>query len=449
MNPATAQHCRIDLRGLVPVATRAARLQVFGKVTRVVGILAEAHARDVSIGDLCGIETPRGTIPAEVAGFNGDRALLMPLGELRGVSAGARVVALGSASAAPVGDGALGRVIDGFGRPLDGKPRPAGQEQCDLRRAALAPLERDSIREPAFLGIRVLDGLLTCGQGQRIGIVAGAGVGKTVLLSMIARRAVCDVLVLALVGERGREVQDFVAKLRGTEAFRRTVVVCATSDRPPIERLRTALMATAMAEHFRDRGQRVVLVMDSLTRVAMAQREIGLAVGEPPTTKGYPPSVFALLPSLLERAGARRGGGSITGIYTVLMEGDDLADPVADAAIAVLDGQIVLSRALAGRGHFPAVDVLRSVSRVMPDIAEAEHLRSASQLREMLALLAENEDLVNIGAYVAGKNPELDAVLSARSELMSFLRQGAEEFTPPGETLHWMGKLAAKLRGRR
>jgi flagellum-specific ATP synthase len=372
----------------------------------------------------------------------------MPLGELRGVSAGARVKRLGSSSAVPVGDGFLGRVVDGFGRPLDGLPSPSHACSGDLRGAALSPLDRQSVRDPAFLGIRVLDGLLTCGQGQRIGIVAGAGVGKTVLLSMIARRAACDVLVLALVGERGREVQDFVSRLRGTDAFQRTVVVCATSDRPPIERLRSALMATAMAEHFRDQGKSVVLVMDSLTRVAMAQREVGLAVGEPPTTKGYPPSVFALLPSLLERAGARRAGGSITGIYTVLMEGDDMADPVADAAIAVLDGQVVLSRGLAGRGHYPAVDVLRSISRVMPEVVDGDHLAAAQRLRGVLGVLADNEDLVSIGAYVAGKNPELDAALAVKGELQTFLRQGADELTPPGETLHWMAKLAAKAGGR-
>ncbi len=438
----------IDLRGRIPRAVNAARLQAFGKITRVVGILAEANAGNVAVGDLCGIDSPRGTIPAEVAGFSGERALLMPLGELRGVSAGARVTRLGASSTVPVGEGFLGRVVDGFGRPLDGLPTPPRQETGDLRAPALPPLERQRVHEPAFLGIRVLDGLLTCGQGQRVGIVAGAGVGKTVLLSMIARRAACDVLVLGLVGERGREVQDFVSRLRDTEAFRRTVVVCATSDRPPIERLRSALMATAMAEHFRDRGKSVVLVMDSLTRVAMAQREVGLAVGEPPTTKGYPPSVFALLPALLERAGARRGGGSITGIYTVLMEGDDMADPVADAAIAVLDGQVVLSRDLAGRGHYPAVDVLRSISRVMPDVVQPDHLTAAHRLRGVLGVLAENEDLVNIGAYVAGKNPELDGALAVKSELQAFLRQGAQEQTPPPETLHWMGKLAAKLGGR-
>lgn len=441
-------HSAFDLSERLTLARRAAKLQKSGKVTRVVGILAEAHAENVAVGDLCGIETPKGTIPAEVAGFSGSKALLMPLGELRGVAAGSPVVRLGSAAAVPVGAAFLGRVIDGFGRPIDGKPSPSNTAIGDLRAPALNPMLRQTVKDPAFLGIRVLDGLLTCGQGQRLGIVAGAGVGKTVLLSMIARRAACDVLVLALVGERGREVADFVSKLQKTEAFARTVVVCATSDRPPIERLQSALMATAMAEHFRDQGKKVVLVMDSLTRVAMAQREIGLAVGEPPTTKGYPPSVFALLPSLLERAGAKQGGGSITGIYTVLMEGDDMADPIADAAIAVLDGQIVLSRELAGKGHFPAVNLLRSVSRVMPDIVDPNHQKNAQRIRHLLGLINDNEDLVNIGAYVAGKNPELDIALSIKDEMLSFLKQGADEFTPPGETLHWMGKLANRIGGQ-
>jgi flagellum-specific ATP synthase len=437
----------LDLARLEPVVRNAARLWVDGRVTRVVGIMAEAYAAGAAVGDFCQIETPHGLIPAEVAGFVDERALLMPLGELRGVAAGARVIRRGGTGTVAVGRELLGRVIDGFGRPLDGAPLAQPAVMRPLHAAPLSPLERRPVQSPLFLGIRVVDGLLTCGEGQRVGILAGPGVGKTVLLSMIARRAACDVLVLALVGERGREVGDFVRSFQHTEAYARTVVVAATSDRPPLERLRASLLATTIAEHFRDEGSSVVLVMDSLTRVAMAQREVGLAIGEPPTTKGYTPSVFAKMPSLLERAGPKLGGGSITGIYTVLMEGDDLTDPVADAAMAILDGQIVLSRRLAGMGHFPAVDVLRSTSRVMPEVAEAEHQAAARRVREIMSILADSEDLVSIGAYQPGKNPRLDEALRRKPDLQTFLRQSTEENTPPAQTLRWLSTLGAPLPG--
>jgi flagellum-specific ATP synthase len=436
----------LDLERLRRAARRAAQLWVDGRVTRVVGILAEARVAGAAVGELCHIETPQGMVPAEVAGFSDQRTLLMPLGELRGVGAGAVVTRRGELGTIDVGPALLGRAIDGFGRPLDGGGPLPGQSRV-LYSAALSPLERRPVQKPLFLGIRVLDGLLTCGEGQRLGILAGPGLGKTVLLSMIARRAACDVLVLALVGERGREVGDFVRSFQGSEAFRRSVVVAATSDRPPLERLRAAWVATAIAEHFRDQGMAVLLVMDSLTRVAMAQREVGLAIGEPPTTKGYTPSVFAKLPNLLERAGPRKDSGSITGIYTVLMEGDDLTDPVADAAMAILDGQIVLSRQLAGRGHFPAVDVLRSTSRVMPEIVSAPHQAAALQVREVLALQTDSEDLVNIGAHQVGRNPRLDEALARKGELGRFLRQRMDEFTPAEETLRWLQKLGAPLPG--
>jgi flagellum-specific ATP synthase len=434
-----------NLKRLIPLVKPAGQMWLDGRISRVVGILAEAHLTGAAIGDLCHIETPHGTIPAEVAGFSGESVLLMPLGELRGIAAGARVIRRGETGRVAVGDELLGRVIDGFGRPMDGKPLATPEYSRDLYAAPLSPLERRAVDQPLFLGIRVMDALLSCGQGQRLGIFAGPGVGKTVLLSMIARRAACDVMVLALVGERGREVGDFVRSFAESEASGRTVIVAATSDRPPLERLRAAHAATSIAEHFRDQGRSVLLVMDSLTRVAMAQREVGLAIGEPPTTKGYTPSVFAKLPPLLERAGAKAGGGSITGIYTVLMEGDDLADPVADAAMAILDGQIVLSRALAGKGHYPAVDVLRSVSRVMPDVAAPTHLKAAQRFRAMLATLSENEDLISIGAYESGKNPELDRAIAFREALMAFLQQDMGEFTPPADTLRWLTKFAGQL----
>ncbi|MFH1129715.1 MAG: FliI/YscN family ATPase [Pseudomonadota bacterium] len=432
-----------DLSSLIPLVEPAARLWVDGRVTRVVGISAEAYVNGAAVGDLCHIETPGGSIPAEVAGFAGERVLLMPLGELRGVGAGARVIRRGATGRVPVGDALVGRIVDGFGRPLDGRPLTPPTESRDLYAPPLLPMERRPVDKPLYLGIRALDAMLTCGQGQRLGILAGPGVGKTVLLSMIAKRAACDVMVLALVGERGREVGDFVRSFQKSEAFNRTVVVAATSDRPPLERLRASLLATSVAEYFRDKGRNVLLVMDSLTRVAMAQREVGLAIGEPPTTKGYTPSVFAKLPLLLERAGSKVNSGSVTGIYTVLMEGDDLTDPVADASMAILDGQIVLSRQLAGIGHFPAIDLLRSVSRVMPEVVTKTHTAVAQRIRSMVAVIAENEDLVNIGAYVSGKNPRLDEALARKERIMEFLRQGIDEFTPPEETLRWLTQLAS------
>ncbi|MCC6748486.1 MAG: FliI/YscN family ATPase [Deltaproteobacteria bacterium] len=439
----------LDLSRLIPQARRAARIFVDGRVTKVVGIMAEAHLAQAAIGDLCHIHTPHGPVPAEVAGFLADRVQLMPLGELRGIGVGARVIRHGGTGRVMVGPELLGRVIDGFGRPIDGRPLPTPQASRDLYARPLSPLEREPVRQPLYLGIRALDGLLTCGRGQRVGIMAGPGVGKTVLLSMIARRAAYDVMVMALVGERGREVNDFVHSFSKSPEFGRMAVVASTSDRPAPERLRAAFLATAVAEYFRDQGLNVLLVMDSLTRVAMAQREVGLAVGEPPTTKGYTPSVFAKLPSLLERAGAKAAGGSITGIYTVLMEGDDMSDPIADAAIAILDGQIVLSRRLAGMGHFPAVDLLKSVSRVMPDVTEPAHWEAARRLRETVSLLADSEDLINIGAYEPGKNPRLDEALQRKGSLFEFLRQGTEEVTPPSETLRWLARLAGMSGGAR
>lgn len=436
----------LELDALLPRVRRGARLMVDGKVTRVVGILAEAFAPGATVGEMCLIESPDGDVPAEVAGFNDDRVLLMPLGELRGVSAGARLRRRGRSGTVAVGEQLIGRILNGMGQPLDGVPLPCtGCEKRALYAPPLMPLDRRPVDQPLYLGIRALDGLLTCGEGQRLGILAGPGVGKTVLLSMIAQRASCDVLVLALIGERGREVADFVRGFTQSEATARTVVVASTSDRPPLERLRAAHLATTIAEYFRDQGKRVLLVMDSLTRVAMAQREVGLAIGEPPTTKGYTPSVFAKLPPLLERAGPKLGSGSITAMYTVLMEGDDLTDPVADAAMAILDGQVVLSRRLAGMGHFPAVDVLRSTSRVMPDVAQPEHQIAAQRVREMLSLLAESEDLVNIGAYQPGKNPRLDAALSRKDELTKFLRQPMDEFALPQESLRWIQALGQPL----
>ncbi|MCA9669737.1 MAG: FliI/YscN family ATPase [Myxococcales bacterium] len=439
---------QVDVHSLAATARQAARLWVDGRVTRVTGIMAEASVPGAAIGDVCTIETPRGSVHAEVAGFAGERVLLMPLGELRGVAAGAWVTRRGVSADVAVGAGLLGRIVDGFGRPLDGKPAPLLSARRPLHGAPPSPIERAPVDQPLWLGIRAIDGLLTCGQGQRVGIVAGPGVGKTVLLSMIAQRASADVLVMALVGERGREVSDFVRAFTAGPQAARTVVVAATSDRPALERMRAAWLATSIAEHFRDEGQRVLLVMDSLSRVAMAQRQVGLAVGEPPTTKGYTPSVFAMLPTLLERAGAT-AKGSITGIYTVLAEGDDMSDPIADAAISILDGQFVLSRSLAGRGHFPAIDVLRSTSRVMPDVADRTHQQTARRAREALQLLAESEDLINIGAYEPGKNARLDSAIARKTDLMRFLQQDSDEHTPPAEVLRWLTRVGAALENER
>jgi len=402
-----------------------------GRVTRVVGLVVESAGPPARVGDVLEARTPEGTVlTLEVVGFREGRLLSVPFGHTAGLRPGDAILVRPGGSDMPVGDPLLGRVLDGLGRPIDDLG-PLGTVECaPLRAAALNPLAREPIAQALPTGVRAIDALLTCGRGQRIGLFGGSGIGKSTLLGMMARGTAAEVVVLALVGERGREVRSFLDHDLGPEGRARSVVVVSTSDDPPLVRLRAALGATAIAERFRASGRHVLLMMDSVTRVAMAQREIGLAAGEPPTAKGYPPSVFALLPGLLERAGALQGGGSITGFYSVLVDGDDTNEPIADAVRGILDGHIVLSRDLAGRNHYPAIDILQSISRTMPDVTARAHREKAGQVRDWLAALRDSEDLVNVGAYVAGSNPRIDAALARRDVLRAFLCQPAD--TPCG-----------------
>jgi flagellum-specific ATP synthase len=403
-------------------------LKVNGSVKQVIGLVIESVGPNCSLGDVCMIKSRDGQdlCLSEVVGFRDNRVLSMILGDAARVGPGSEIVATDRALSTSVGEELLGRVIDGLGNPLDGKGPIVTREVRSIYNAPPNPLERQRITRPVRTGIRSIDALLTCGNGQRVGIFAGSGVGKSVTLGMIARSTSADVNVIALVGERGREVAEFMDHELGPEGLKRSVVVVATSDKAALIRLKAAFLATTIAEYFRDRGMNVMLLMDSVTRLAMAQREVGLAIGEPPTTKGYTPSVFAMLPKLLERAGnARRG--SITGMYTVLVEGDDMTDPVADAVRSILDGHIVLSRRLASAGHYPAVDVLESVSRVMPAITTDEHRHAAHRLLDMMATYREAEDLINIGAYVKGSNPRIDEALRNWEKIRLFLRQKANE----------------------
>jgi FliI/YscN family ATPase len=415
---------------LQPYLAQLGRLEpapVVGRVVRAVGLLVESIGPPVSVGDICTIRPRRGAaLPVEVVGFRDGRLLSVPLGDTAGIQPGDPIVAQGRALTVPIGPELLGRVIDGLGRPLDGKGPLGATGEAALAAAALNPMQREAVREPIGTGVRAIDALLTCGRGQRVGIFGGSGVGKSTLLGMMARGTEAEIVVLALVGERGREVRTFLEHDLGPRGLDRSVVVVSTSDSPPLARQRAAYSATAIAEAFRDQGRHVLLMMDSVTRFAMAQREVGLAAGEPPTAKGYPPSVFARLPGLLERAGAVRGKGSITAFYTVLVEGDDHNEPVADAVRAILDGHIVLSRDLAARNHYPAIDVLHSVSRTMPDVTSVEHRAQAGAVRDWLATLRDNEDLVSVGAYVPGSNARIDAALLRRDLIARFLCQPAD-----------------------
>jgi flagellum-specific ATP synthase len=421
---------------------------VCGRVTRVIGSVVEVSSVPVAVGELCRIiPDERSAMLAQAAGFHDRGVLLMPLGEIEGIHPGAVVVPLGRGFYAHVGDGMIGRVLDGLGRPLDGKG-PIGTTVRRPLTAKLAnPLQRSLIRSPLGTGVRAIDGLLTLGQGQRIGIMAGSGVGKSVLLGMIARHTTADVNVIALCGERGREVREFIERDLGTEGLRRSVVVAATSDQAAVVRATGALVATAIAESFRDQGLNVLLMMDSITRVAMAWREIGLAVGEPPTTKGYPPSVFASLPRLLERAGTARKG-SITGLYTVLVEGDDFNEPIADATRSILDGHIVLARHLANAKHFPAIDVLASVSRVRESVVSRAHLEAADTVLRLEAAYRAHEDLIVVGAYKNGADPIVDAAIALRAPIRSFLCQTADDHSSPEEVRARLLALADAIRAR-
>ncbi len=426
-----------SLRHQLPRVHRACALSEEGEVVQVVGLLVEAFARGGVVGDTYEI-MPMGSAPpilSEVVGFRDERVLLMPIDAVSGVGAGCRVRRRGGQAAVSVGEGLYGRVIDSLGRPLDDRGPVRTTERVPLHRPPIPPLSRRPVDTQLVLGIRAIDGLLALGHGQRIGIFAGAGIGKSTLLGAMAKNAQSDVSVIALIGERGREVGEFVHRTLGPDGLKRSIMVVATSDRSPLEQIRGAFAATAIAEWLRDQGKSVLLVMDSLTRFAMAQRQVGLAVGEPPTTKGYTPSVFALLPRLLERVAPSAGKGSITGLYTVLVEGDDLSDPVADAARSVLDGHIVMSRELSDKGHHPAIDVLGSVSRVMNDVTGPAHIILAQRIRALIATAREAQDLVNLGAYVAGSNPRIDEALAVKPALDRVLRQGPGETCGLDETL--------------
>lgn len=414
-----------------------------GTVVEAVGLTIEVAGLGGSVGELVTVPTASGEVPAEIVGFRGARALVMPLGELTGLAAGAEVEAVGRPLTVPVGEALLGRVLDGLGRPMDGKGPLTGPQRTVTAGNAPDPLTRRPVDTPLPTGVRVIDGLLTCGRGQRIGIFAGSGVGKSTTLGMIARHAAADVNVICLVGERGREVREFLERDLGAEGLARSVVVIATSDTPAQVRIKACWVATAIAEAFRDQGLDVLLLMDSITRLAMAQREAGLAAGEPPALRGYPPSVFAMIPRLLERAGAGERG-AITAFYTVLVEGDDLTEPVTDTARGTLDGHIVLSRALAGENHFPAVDVLGSLSRVMPAVVDRAHLDAGGSLRALLAAYADARDLIAVGAYVAGTNPPVDEAVRLMPAIHQFLRQRPGETTPYDETVQALKMLAGK-----
>jgi len=415
---------------LSPYAARIQQIDpvpIYGQVVRVVGLVVESEGPPARVGDVCELRNDDGgRLAMEVVGFRDGHMLAVPLGDTTGIRPGNRVALRAGSSSMPVGEGVLGRVIDGMGQPIDGKGPIAVQAAAPLRPGALNPLAREPITQAVSTGVRAIDGLLTCGRGQRIGLFGGSGVGKSTLLGMMARGTEADIVVLALVGERGREVRSFLEQDLGQAGLERSVVVVSTSDSPPLVRLRAAYGATTIAEHFRAQGKNVLLMMDSVTRFAMAQREVGLAAGEPPTAKGYPPSVFALLPGLLERAGSLRSGGSITAFYSVLVEGDDTNEPIADAVRGILDGHIVLSRDLAARNHYPAIDILQSVSRTMPEVTVPEHRDKAGQVREWLAVLRDSEDLVSVGAYVAGSNPRIDAALARRDAIERFLCQPSD-----------------------
>ncbi|GJQ23648.1 MAG: flagellar protein export ATPase FliI [Planctomycetia bacterium] len=420
-------------------------VRYMGKVVRVAGLVIEANGPSVPIGDLCFIHISDGyaPIPAEVVGFKEERILLMPIGELDRVRPGARVTASGLPMRIKVGMRLLGRIIGGLGEAIDGKGSIDSAEYRSIYNSPPDPLTRNRIKEPLKTGVRVLDGLCTCGKGQRMGIFAGSGVGKSTLLGMIARNSEADVNVIALIGERGREVREFVEKNLGFEGLKKSVIISVTSDKPALLRVKGAYIASAIAEYFRDQGMQVMLLVDSVTRFANAQREIGLAIGEPPTVKGYPPSVFALLPKLLERSGTGQKG-NITGLYTVLVDGDDMNEPIADAVRGILDGHVVLSRSLANQNHYPAIDILESISRCMDDIVTYQHKKGASELKSLYATYKESEDLINIGAYVKGSNHKVDYSISMIEQIKDYIKQDVMEESEFDDAVKRLTNLFAK-----
>lgn len=405
-----------------------------GKVSQIIGLTIQVEGLQSFIGEVCEIEiSPRQFVKAEVVGFRGETSLLMPLGELSGIGPGSRVIPTGDTLSINVGPQLLGQIVDGLGQPLSGVPIEC-EQSVSIYQSPPNPMTRKPIDTIMTTGVRAIDGLLTCGEGQRLGIFAGSGIGKSTLLGKISRTSGADVNVIALIGERNRELLNVVEKDLGEEGLRKSVVLVATSDQPALVRSKGAFVATAIAEYFRDQGLKVMFMMDSVTRFAMAEREIGLAIGEPPTTKGYTPSVFARLPKLLERSGTS-DKGSITAFYTVLVEGDDMNEPITDAVRGILDGHIVLSRRLAGKNHFPAIDIQQSISRLMRQIVPQEHYHLASLLRDRLAVYEESEDLISVGAYVKGTNPRVDEAIAVHDAIIGFLQQGSEELSDYGSML--------------
>ncbi len=418
-----------------------------GKVTEVNGMLIKGYLPGASVGSIVEIH-PSGTdkvFLAEVVGFKDKHVLMMALNDMRGVALGSKIILARQIATVRAGEEMLGRVVDGLGRPLDNLGEIENFREVPLYSEVRNPLERRPIRQPLDVGIRAINGALTAGLGQRVAIMAGSGVGKSVLLGMMARNTTADVNVIAMIGERGREVREFIEHDLGPEGMKRSVVVCVTSDQSPLLRMRGAYVATAIAEYFSSQGKNVLLMMDSVTRFAMAQREIGLSTGEPPSQKGYTPSVFATLPKLLERAGSFEGEGSITGFYTTLVEGDDMNDPIGDSVRSIVDGHIVLSRALAQKGHFPAIDVMQSASRVMKAVTTNDHTRLAQKLRETLAIYKDAEDLINIGAYKAGSNPKIDKAVKVIDQVNDFLKQRVEDPTNFGQTVQKLNQILGHI----
>lgn len=426
---------------------RTETVRGIGRVEQIIGLVIEASGPpDVNLGELCSIvQRDAEPLMAEVVGFRDRKVLLMVLGEMRGIGPGCEVYATGRSMRIAVGDALLGRILDGLGRPIDGKGAPASNTNVSIYADPLNPLDRPRITQPLPVGVKAIDGLLTFGRGQRVGIFAGSGVGKSTLLGMIAKNTAAEVNVIALIGERGREVKEFIERDLGPEGLKRSVVVVATSDQPALVRIKGAFIATAIAEYFRDEGKDVLLMMDSLTRFSMAQREVGLSTGEPPTTKGYTPSVFALMPKLLERCGTNNVG-SITGIYTVLVDGDDMDEPIADAARGILDGHVVLSRKFANRNHFPAIDVLASISRVMPQVIARAHAGVVDRVKNTMAVYRDAEDLINIGAYVSGSSPQIDEAITLMPQINAFLRQTVhDKYEFPAIVSELASKIGATL----
>jgi len=429
------------------IIDRTETIKQIGKITEIIGLTIEADGPKSSIGDLCYIYNDFNDKPtmAEVVGFKKNRILLMPLASPDGIHPGAMVVNTGSAMKIGVGNQLIGRVLNGLGQPIDTLGEIRFSEYRSTRADAINPLKRKRITEPLALGIRAVDGFATVGKGQRMGIFAGSGVGKSTTLGMMAKNTSADLNVIALIGERGREVKEFIEEILGTEGMKRSIVVAATSEQPSLVKIKAAFVATTIAEYFRDKGMDVLFMLDSITRIAMAQREVGLAIGEPPATRGYTPSVFALMPKLMERAGTNEFG-TMTALYTVLVEGDDFNEPISDTSRSILDGHIVLSRALAHKNHYPAVDVLQSLSRVMGDVTTEEHKNAAGLLRNLLAVHAKNEDLINIGAYVKGTDPICDKAISMMNDINKFLIQSTKEKAEYNETVNallQLGQIAA------